>query len=44
MVVNIVGGTLIGYFSHSGASQLDPSESVDRDHSFMARNIYRVLQ
>ena len=32
MVVDIVGCTLIGYFSLSGASLLDLSELAERDY------------
>ena len=32
MTVDIVGGTLIGYFSLGGAHLLDLSESAERDY------------
>ena len=34
MAVDIVGSTLVGYFSLSGASLLDLSESAVRDYCF----------
>ena len=37
MAVDIVGGTLIGYFSFSGAPPLDLSESAERDYFFDIR-------
>ena len=34
MAVDIVGGTLVGYFSLGGAPLLDLSESAVRDYCF----------
>jgi hypothetical protein len=44
MVVDIVGCTLVGYFLLSGAPLLDLYESAGRDHSYIARKIYRAVQ
>ena len=38
MAVDIVGGTLVGYFSLSGAPLLDLSESAAREY-FLNNNI-----
>ena len=40
MAVDIVGGTLVGYFSLSGAPLLDLSESAGRDYCLS--NIKRI--
>ena len=42
--MDIVGGTLIGYFSLSGAPLLDLNESAARDHSIRVHNICEVFQ
>ena len=44
MEVDIVGGTLVGYFSLSGAPLLDLSESAGRDHSVTVHNKCKVFQ